>query len=165
MSGIRSRNTSPELIVRRGLYSIGFRYRLHRKDIPGTPDIVLSKYKAVIFVHGCFWHGHDCHLFKVPATRTQFWIKKIQANRNRDNKNMRLIIDRGWRVCIVWECALRGRAQREMLPSNIEQIGQWILSEEPFMQIDSDSSYRYNAVRNTDGEGTLAAESPPPKTQ
>jgi DNA mismatch endonuclease, patch repair protein len=84
MAGIRGKNTRPEMLVRRALHAHGYRFRLHRKDLPGKPDIVLPKYRAVIFVHGCFWHGHDCHLFKWPKTREDFWIQKIKNNQERD---------------------------------------------------------------------------------
>lgn len=97
-----------ELIVRRAIHAAGLRFRLHVRDLPGTPDIVLPRYKAVIFVNGCFWHGHDCHLFKVPSTRTEFWMEKISANRLRDRSVCAALCARGWRVLTIWECALRG---------------------------------------------------------
>lgn len=113
MSGIRGKNTKPEMAVRRGLHAMGFRYTLHNRKLPGSPDLVLPKYNAVIFVHGCFWHGHDCHLFKWPKTRTEFWREKIGANIQRDEQNYDLLTDDGWRQAIVWECSLRGRAKLE----------------------------------------------------
>lgn len=107
MSGIRSRNTKPETILRKALHRVGFRFRLHRADLPGKPDIVLSKYHAVIFVHGCFWHGHGCPLFKLPETRVEFWKSKIEKNAVRDAKKINELVNMGWRVAIVWECTLR----------------------------------------------------------
>ena len=109
MSGIRSVNTKPEHQIRQMLHGAGFRFRLHVKDLPGKPDIVLPKYKAVIFVNGCFWHGHNCHLFKLPATRREFWENKIARNAINDAVAIEKLLKAGWRIASVWECALRGR--------------------------------------------------------
>ena len=109
MSGIRSKDTRPEIIVRQALYHAGFRFRLHRKDLPGKPDIVLPKYHAVIFVHGCFWHGHNCHYCKIPKTRTEFWLDKINANAARDLRNVEALRASGWTVLTVWECEIRDK--------------------------------------------------------
>ncbi len=113
MSGIRGKNTKPELLIRKALHARGFRYRLHC-DLPGKPDICLPKHRAVIFVHGCFWHGHGCHLFKWPATRPEFWRAKIGRNQQRDHIVKAGLIDLGWRHLDVWECALRGRGALEL---------------------------------------------------
>lgn len=108
MSRIKGKNTKPELIVRSQLHRMGFRFRLHRKDLPGKPDIVLPKYKTVIFVHGCFWHGHKgCKFFVVPKTRTEFWVNKINTNIRNDKKNHRLLKKMGWKVVVCWECQLK----------------------------------------------------------
>ncbi len=108
MSGIRGKNTKPELTIRRLLHAAGFRFRLQRKDLPGKPDIVLPKYKVVILVHGCFWHMHDgCHYYRLPTTRTEFWKNKLGGNRLRDSRNIALLNEAGWRVLVVWECAVR----------------------------------------------------------
>ena len=112
MSGIRGKNTRPEIAVRKALHRAGLRFRLHRKDLPGKPDIVLPRYRAVIFVHGCFWHGHDCHLVKMPQTRPEFWRKKIKDNIRRDLRNSQLLVGSGWRVLRIWECALKGSARK-----------------------------------------------------
>jgi DNA mismatch endonuclease (patch repair protein) len=110
MASIRSQHTRPEMLVRRHLHALGFRYRLHRKDLPGKPDIVLPKYQAVVFVHGCFWHGHrGCRFATVPATRTEFWTAKISANQARDAAAEFKLREAGWRIAIVWECALRAK--------------------------------------------------------
>jgi DNA mismatch endonuclease (patch repair protein) len=109
MGRIRSRDTKPELIIRRGLHAQGLRFRLHDRALPGTPDLVFAGRKAVVFVHGCFWHGHDCPLGVTPGTRTEFWENKIGANRARDQTNETKLLASGWRVLTVWECALRGR--------------------------------------------------------
>ena len=112
MSRIRGRDTKPELILRRGLHALGLRFRLHRKDLPGKPDLVFPRYRAVIQVHGCFWHGHDCPMFKWPATRAKFWKEKIVGNRRRDRAALGALHESGWRVLVVWECALRGPGRR-----------------------------------------------------
>lgn len=108
MSRIRSRDTKIELEVRRGLHALGFRYRLDGAGLPGRPDIVLPKYRTVVFVHGCFWHQHDCHLFRLPKTRTEFWKAKVDANRARDLRVEAQLGELGWHVETVWECELRG---------------------------------------------------------
>lgn len=109
MSGIKGKNTKPELQVRQYLHRHGFRYSLHRRDLPGRPDLTFAKRGAVVFVHGCFWHSHvGCRLAAVPATRPEFWKQKLGANVERDRRNLEQIRKAGWRVAIVWECALRG---------------------------------------------------------
>ncbi|WP_006914856.1 very short patch repair endonuclease [Salinisphaera shabanensis] len=108
MSRIKGRDTKPELQVRRYLHACGFRFRLHRKDLPGRPDIVLPKYRLVIFVHGCFWHRHPgCHYATVPATRTDFWQRKFEGNVHRDQRSIERLLQNGWRVFVIWECGLR----------------------------------------------------------
>lgn len=108
MSCIKGKNTKPEEIVRKYLFSQGFRYRKNDKKLPGTPDIVLPKYKTVIFVNGCFWHGHEgCRYFVVPKTNTEFWVNKIEANRQRDIRKINDLQALGWKVIVVWECELK----------------------------------------------------------
>jgi DNA mismatch endonuclease (patch repair protein) len=121
MGRVRAKDTRPEMTVRRLLHRAGFRYRLHRRDLPGRPDIVLRRYRAAIFVHGCFWHGHDCSLFRMPATRTEFWSAKIGANRRRDEIAVAALRAAGWRSLWVWECALKGRGRlpQDMLADRI----------------------------------------------
>ena len=111
MSRIRSRDTKPEMLIRRGLHARGFRFRLHDKKLPGRPDIVLPRWEAAILIHGCFWHGHHCPMFRLPATRPDFWIAKIEANRSRDGQADKALTAAGWRRLTVWECALRGPAR------------------------------------------------------
>ena len=113
MSGIRGKDTKPEMLVRRALFERGFRYRLHSRSLPGTPDIVLKRHGAVVFVHGCFWHGHECVLFRWPSTRPEFWHAKITRNREVDHRAKRALLDAGWRVLTIWECALRGRSDEQ----------------------------------------------------
>jgi DNA mismatch endonuclease (patch repair protein) len=108
MSRIRNADTGIELLIRRGLHRLGFRYRLGGAGLPGRPDIVLPKYGTVVFVHGCFWHGHSCPLFRLPKTRSDFWAEKIESNRQRDRRSTLTLRKLGWRVITVWECQLRG---------------------------------------------------------
>ncbi len=111
MAAIRRRDTKPELIIRSGLHRRGFRFVLDDRRLPGRPDMALKRYNAVIFVHGCFWHGHQCPLFRVPATNSEFWQTKIARNRERDFSASSDLCEAGWRVATVWECALRGRGK------------------------------------------------------
>lgn len=127
MSGIRGKNTKPELLIRKALHARGFRYRLHAQGVPGKPDLVLRKWRAVIFVHGCFWHGHDCHLFKMPSTRTEFWREKIRRNRERDQEIQTALIDAGWRVLTIWECALKGKTRFDF-GEVVDRVCAWIKS-------------------------------------
>lgn len=123
MSQIRSINTKPEIIVRKFLFKEGFRYKLHDKNLSGKPDIVLPKYKTVIFVHGCFWHGHEgCKYFVVPKTRTEWWKNKINKNKTRDNINIIKLSREGWNVIIIYECELKNTKRDLTLTSLIEQI-------------------------------------------
>ena len=112
MSRIRSRDTKPELQLRRALHAAGLRYRLHDRSLAGTPDLVFSGPRVAVFVHGCFWHGHDCALGVMPGTRSGFWEDKIRRNRVRDEASEAALLAAGWRVLTVWECALRGRGRR-----------------------------------------------------
>ena len=128
MSGIRGKNTKPELQVRLGLHAMGFRYRLHPKDIPGKPDIWLPKYRAAIFVHGCFWHGHDCTLFRIPGTRQEFWMAKVETNRRRDATVDGMLDDRGFRRLSIWECAFRGPGQLG-LEATLQATAEWLRSD------------------------------------
>ncbi len=127
MSRIRGKDTKPEHVIRRGLFSLGFRYRLHRRDLPGRPDMTFAKHRAVIFVHGCLWHGHECPLFKWPATNADFWRRKISGNRANDQKVVVALKEQGWRVLTVWECALRG--PRRLDPERlIHKVVRWLKS-------------------------------------
>lgn len=134
MSGIRSTGTRPELILRQGLHRAGFRYRLHVRNLPGKPDLVFPRYQAVIFAHGCFWHGHDCHLFRMPSTRPEFWQAKIARNRVVDTRSEAALVEQGWRLGIVWECALKGRF-RKPHDSVIESCGRWLQSGRTRLEI------------------------------
>lgn len=136
MSAIRSKDTSPEILIRKALHARGYRYRLHRKNLPGTPDLVLRKFRAVLFVNGCFWHGHNCSLFKLPKTNQDFWQKKIQANRDRDSTVNKMLIDAGWRVLIVWECSIRG-GSKIGINQLIVEIENWLTSSKCYSEIGS----------------------------
>ena len=128
MSGIRGKNTRPELLIRRSLHRLGYRFRLHRRDLPGKPDLALPRYRAVIFVNGCFWHGHDCHLFKWPTSRAEWWRAKILRTRETDAASRQALHEAGWRVLDVWECALKGRTRRP-LDQVIAEIDAWLPSD------------------------------------
>ena len=106
MSKISGKNTKPEILVRKFLFSKGFRYRSNVKTLPGKPDIVLPKYKTVIFINGCFWHGHNCKKGKLPSSNIDFWKEKISNNKSRDDKNSDLLVKLGWKVIIIWQCEI-----------------------------------------------------------
>ena len=133
MSGIRGKDTMPELQIRRELHGLGFRFRLHDKRLPGKPDIVLGKYHAVIFVHGCFWHKHGCHLFKWPKTRPEFWKVKINRNHENDLKVLESLQSSGWRVCVVWECAIKGADKN--IQTIAKTVSRWLKSNKTMLEI------------------------------
>lgn len=141
MSGIKGQNTKPELIIRRALHARGFRYRLHAADFPGKPDMLFPRYRAAVFVHGCFWHGHDCKLFKVPSTRVEFWLAKIAANRTRDAEVARQTAQRDWRHLVIWECAIRG-SDSIGLDQTVEKTRAWLQSDRDVCEIRSVTAER-----------------------
>jgi len=123
MSRIRSKDTKPEMVVRKFLHKNGFRYRLHVKNLPGKPDIVLPKYKTVIFIHGCFWHGHEgCKYFVVPKTRTEWWLHKIGTNITNDTNAEVALIDFGWKIARVWECELKTSSLAQTLEKLLQSL-------------------------------------------
>lgn len=125
MSRIKGKDTKPEILVRRFLFSNGFRYRLHDKRLPGKPDLVLPKYKVVVFIHGCYWHGHNgCKYFVVPKTRTQWWLDKITGNQSRDSVHTAALRELGWRIIIVWECELKKDTKDQTFDKLIRDIQQ-----------------------------------------
>jgi DNA mismatch endonuclease, patch repair protein len=125
MSRIKGKDTKPEILVRRFLFSNGFRYRLHDKRLPGKPDLVLLKHKAVVFIHGCYWHGHQgCKYFVVPKTRTEWWLNKIMGNQSRDRGHATALLALGWRVIIVWECELKKDTKDHTLDKLMRDIQQ-----------------------------------------
>jgi DNA mismatch endonuclease, patch repair protein len=133
MAAIRAKNTRPELLVRRALFASGYRFRLHDARLPGRPDIVLAKHRAVILLNGCFFHGHDCRYFRWPETRADFWRTKISGNRERDVRNIKRLRADGWRVLTVWECALRG--DRDSRVATMESVLNWLRSGSARRQI------------------------------
>jgi len=123
MSRIKGKDTKPEMLVRKFLFSRGFRYRLHCKKNIGKPDLVLSKYKTVIFIHGCFWHGHEgCKYFVVPKTRSEWWIKKIMITKERDQKNAAQLLQKGIQVLTVFECELKPKIREQTLAELVKQL-------------------------------------------
>lgn len=132
MSGIRGKDTKPEMTVRRALFAAGFRFRLHRRDLPGAPDVVLPGSRVAVFVHGCFWHRHmACGLAKLPATNAEFWRTKLEDNVKRDKRAVVALRKAGWRVLVVWECATRGKAAEGLTL----QLSEWIEGPAPFGEI------------------------------
>ena len=130
MSRIRGKDTQPEMLVRKGLFALGFRFRLHARNLPGSPDLVFPKHGAAIFVHGCLWHGHGCHLFKWPQTNAVFWRNKIERNKRNDMACQKALRVAGWRVLTIWECALRGRKKTEP-DLLLREISRWLKSRSP----------------------------------
>ena len=137
MASIRAKNTRPELLVRSLLHRNGFRFRIHSNKLPGKPDIVLTKHRAIILVNGCFWHGHDCHIFKEP--RQKNWRDKIQKNRERDQENYSQYLELGWRVLVVWECALQGKTRLPVRELEACLVN-WLLYDDMSAEIRGSSS-------------------------
>jgi DNA mismatch endonuclease (patch repair protein) len=127
MAGIKGKNTKPELLIRKLLFAKGFRYRLHDRNLPGKPDLVFPRFGAIIFIHGCFWHGHNCHLFKWPKSREEFWRKKITGNQAVDKRSYKALTKAGWRILTIWECGIKGKTRLD--PVNLaNRIEKWLLS-------------------------------------
>ena len=137
MSGIRGRNTRPELALRRALHRMGLRYRIHVRSLPGNPDLVFPRFNAVLFVHGCFWHRHrGCRYSTVPATRRDFWERKFEQNDNRDGKVKEELREKGWRIATVWECALRQGAEERVA----SQVSLWLAEGQTSLEIPKQTS-------------------------
>ena len=134
MQAIRSKNTRPEITVRSLLHAAGFRYRLHVSDLPGKPDLVFPKYRAVIMVNGCFWHGHDCKFCKLPSTRIDFWKQKIEKNRANDERSSLALRSAEWRIAIVWECALR-KKKADSFENVTQKLSDWLRSLDASMEL------------------------------
>ena len=144
MAGIRSRNTRPELALRRAIHARGLRYRLHDRRLPGTPDLVFPRFGAVCFVHGCFWHRHaGCSYATTPTTRQEFWRAKFEANTERDRRNRRGLLQAGWRVATVWECALRKQAGVEIA----RQLERWLRGSVPVFDTSPPASHARPGAR------------------
>jgi DNA mismatch endonuclease (patch repair protein) len=134
MAGIRGTNTRPEMLLRKGLHARGLRYRLHQRDLPGKPDLVFPARRAVIFAHGCFWHQHECHLFKWPGSRPEFWKAKLSRNREVDARAIASLQETGWRTGVVWECALKGRT-RLPLDEVLDRCAEWVKGDAEDLEI------------------------------
>ena len=137
MSAVRAKNTKLEIEVRKRLFAQGFRYRLHARNLPGTPDMVLPKHSTVIFIHGCFWHYHGCSRSTIPASRSNWWRKKLEDNRDRDTKALTELRNNGWRVAIVWECSVRGPGidRQQALDRICLCLGNFLKSKENLLEI------------------------------
>ncbi|MGE0281638.1 MAG: very short patch repair endonuclease [Rhizobiaceae bacterium] len=138
MARIRSKDTGPEIQIRRGLHALGFRFRLHSSRFPGKPDLVLPKYRAVVFVHGCYWHGHDCGEAKLPASNQDYWSPKIARTRARDQRHLESVAAAGWRSLTIWECALRGKRRRSV-ETVVGEAARWITEDRSSAVIKGDS--------------------------
>lgn len=139
MAGIKGKNTRPEILLRRGLHARGFRFRLNRRDLPGVPDLVFPGRGAVLLAHGCFWHGHGCHLFKWPSSRPEFWRAKIHRNVERDQEVRQQLLRDRWRIGVIWECAMKGRARRPM-DEVLDTCAAWLSSNARTLEISGDET-------------------------
>lgn len=147
MRAIRSKDTAPELLIRRALHASGLRYSLHRKNLPGTPDLVFRQYRSVVFIHGCFWHGHKgCRYFRLPQSRSEFWREKISRNTANDAAAVAALARIGWRVAVVWECALKQKKPDE-IRELVGRIYNWITSA------DNTRSAEFSSASNADTNG------------
>ena len=154
MSRIRAKDTTPEIAIRKGLHRLGFRYRLHDKKLPGKPDMVFPRYNSVIFVHGCFWHGHSCHLFRWPASNQDYWRPKIERTRARDELHVSSLRAAGWRVLIIWECAFRGRG-RYPFTTVVNKASEWLTSDTMHHEIKGTQDGTGKAVGANAKEGSI----------
>ena len=148
MSNIKGKDTKPEIIVRKFLFSKGLRFRIHRKDLSGNPDLVLPKYKTVIFINGCFWHGHDnCKYFRLPKSNIEFWKTKINRNKERDILNIAKLTEQGWRVLRVWECEIRNLSFRQ---KSLDALYDLIVKPDVPPQYSEGECPRYSMVAETE---------------
>lgn len=156
MSAVRGKDTRPEIIVRQRLHCMGFRYRLHVRQLPGRPDLVFPRRRAVVFVNGCFWHGHSCRRGAKPAANAEFWSQKILENQRRDRKALEDLQGLGWRCLTIWECALYGKGSS--LEESLERTAAWLLSDEPVGDI-AGIMVRTECETDVHGDGDLTAKS------
>jgi len=138
MSKIKSKDTKPEMIIRKSLHGMGYRYRLHVKSLPGKPDIYLPKYNTVIEVMGCFWHGHDCHLGSSPKSNREYWTNKITRNKERDQLNNEKILDKGLKLLNIWECSIMGKSSWD-LENLLEEIERFIFNDQNYLEIEGNT--------------------------
>ena len=134
MSRVGQKDTGPELLLRSSLHLAGLRYRLHDRGLPGSPDLVFPRFHTVVFVHGCYWHSHGCYRSTVPKSRHEFWAEKFEANRSRDQRNLRLLRESGWRVLTVWECAVKGKTARTSFDI-ADMVKAWLVSSDDVGEI------------------------------
>lgn len=134
MAAIKSKDSRAEMLVRCGLHRLGLRFRLHARALPGTPDLVFPRHRAVVFVHGCFWHRHDCHFFKWPKTRPEFWQQKITRNVENDKAAVAQLLSDGWRVAMIWECAFKGPS-RVNGQEAMQSLAAWIRSDRVLLEV------------------------------
>ena len=134
MAAIRGKDTKPEIRLRKALHRLGFRYRKFVSSMPGKPDLVFAKHRSVVFVHGCFWHGHDCGAFRLPATRTEYWKTKIEGNKKRDEKTIASLLEDNWRVLTVWECKLRD-GKKGSLDASVKKTARFLCGKQKRMEI------------------------------
>jgi len=134
MAGISGKNSKPELLIRKALHRMGYRYRIHYTGLPGKPDMVFPMYHAIILINGCFWHRHNCHLFKWPATRKDFWHKKILASMARDERNLAYYKKLGWKVLVIWECSIKGKT-RINVNEVVKLTVDWLRNEKQSFEI------------------------------
>ncbi|WP_199261573.1 very short patch repair endonuclease [Paracoccus binzhouensis] len=134
MASVGQKDTGAEMVLRRALHGSGLRYRLHVRGLPGSPDLVFPRFRAAVFVHGCYWHAHGCYRSTIPKSRRSFWTEKFDANRRRDSEKAAALRDIGWRVLTVWECALKGKTALPM-PDVVDRVSGWLRSEEPCAEI------------------------------
>jgi DNA mismatch endonuclease (patch repair protein) len=139
MAAIRAKDTKPEMAIRRGLHAIGFRYGLHSSRFPGKPDMVLPKHRAVVFIHGCYWHGHGCGEIKPAASNESYWSPKIAKNRERDARNLAAVEAAGWRHLTIWECSFRRKGSKA-LETTVRKAAEWIRNGRPSAEIGRGSS-------------------------
>jgi DNA mismatch endonuclease, patch repair protein len=149
MSQVKGKNTKLEIVLRKRLFALGFRYLLHPKNLPGKPDLILKKYRTAVFFNGCFWHLHGCEFSGIPKTRSSWWSKKLNENRERDRKNLEMLKSIGWRIIIIWECSIKksNRIERKNKLVKISFLMRdFILSKRKFMEL---SAYEKNILSNT----------------
>jgi DNA mismatch endonuclease, patch repair protein len=155
MAAVKGTDTQPELEIRKRLHALGFRYRLHHQGLPGKPDLVFPKYRAVVFVHGCFWHYHQCNRSTIPKTRTSWWCKKLKGNRKRDLSVIHSLLEKQWRVLVLWECSFKNLPQKERqkaLDKLARQAAKFLRSSKHFLEIGAPLqgvSYDLNSKRKS----------------
>jgi len=145
MASVGHKDTGPEILLRSALHKAGFRYRLHAGDLPGRPDLVFPRFRAVIFIHGCFWHFHGCPRSTVPKSRREYWKAKFETNRTRDKRSVELLKERGWRALVVWECALVGK-RLVSLDETVERVQSWLMGDGEFRQIPASPPRRIGCI-------------------